>query len=86
MVEAATLQQQLDRIKIGFKASAPAEVVQSIDAVIGQLVAAGVERKPLTEGDPIPSFSLDDTDGQRVSSDELLRHGPAVISFYRGGW
>ncbi len=37
-------------------------------------------------GDPMPSFLLPGSKGRLVSLDELLRSGPAVISFNRGHW
>ncbi len=36
--------------------------------------------------DQAPSFTLPDAQGNPVSLAELLRHGPAVVTFYRGGW
>jgi peroxiredoxin len=40
----------------------------------------------LSIGDVIPTFVLPDAYGHPVSSNELLGHGPLVISFYRGDW
>lgn len=37
-------------------------------------------------GDPMPPFLLTGSNGRLVSLDELLRSGPAVISFNRGHW
>jgi peroxiredoxin len=37
-------------------------------------------------GDVAPDFSLPDQHGTLVSLSEQLRHGPVVLSFYRGGW
>jgi peroxiredoxin len=37
-------------------------------------------------GEQIPSFTLPDPWGALVSSDDLLKRGPLVISFYRGDW
>ena len=37
-------------------------------------------------GDAAPEFILNDPDGKPVSSTELLKRGPLVISFYRGVW
>ncbi len=37
-------------------------------------------------GAKMPSFTLKDTDGKTVSSDELLNKGNLVITFYRGAW
>ncbi len=40
----------------------------------------------LSEGDEIPTFSLTDATGKRVSSIDLLKSGPVVLVFYRGAW
>jgi peroxiredoxin len=40
----------------------------------------------LTEGAKAPSFEFADREGKLVSSRELLRDGPVVLTFYRGAW
>ncbi|WP_117193745.1 peroxiredoxin-like family protein [Rhizobium terrae] len=42
--------------------------------------------KALQAGDAAPEFTLQDTDGNTVSSRSLLSHGPLVLTFYRGVW
>lgn len=37
-------------------------------------------------GDQFPKFRLGDATGNEVSSTELLRSGPLLITFYRGEW
>jgi peroxiredoxin len=37
-------------------------------------------------GDTLPSFQLSSSDGKNLSSAELLKKGPLVITFYRGSW
>jgi peroxiredoxin len=37
-------------------------------------------------GDTLPSFALSDALGKEVTSDELLKKGPLLITFYRGDW
>lgn len=64
----------------------PADVFDTILKTSGELIAQKLEEKSLTEGDVIPSFTLTDALGDVRSSDQLLREGPLVISFYRGGW
>ena len=81
-----SLQQELDRLKLSFKQKTPTKVFQTIKSVIEELDASGIEQKPLKEGDSIPPFSLMDTQGNAVSSDDLLAHGTVVMNFYRGGW
>jgi len=40
----------------------------------------------LKEGDIAPEFVLPNAIGADVSLSELLKKGPVVLSFYRGGW
>ena len=37
-------------------------------------------------GERAPEFRLPDTSGKIVRSDDLLRSGPLVLTFYRGSW
>ena len=37
-------------------------------------------------GSRVPDFELDNHDGRRVASAELLAGGPMVLSFFRGSW
>jgi peroxiredoxin len=42
--------------------------------------------KAMQAGDAAPEFTLQDADGNSVSSRALLTRGPLVVSFYRGVW
>jgi peroxiredoxin len=37
-------------------------------------------------GDRAPGFELPNVGGEQISLASLLRRGPAVVTFYRGGW
>jgi len=41
---------------------------------------------PLKAGDKAPGFSLPNASGQLVHLQDLLKHGPVVLTFYRGAW
>jgi cytochrome oxidase Cu insertion factor (SCO1/SenC/PrrC family) len=47
---------------------------------------SGILDRIVPVGSPAPSFTLDNHDGRRVSSDDLLAGGPVVVSFFRGSW
>ncbi len=47
---------------------------------------SGYEDRALRVGDKAPAFQLPDTEGQSVSSADLLAQGPLVVTFYRGVW
>ncbi len=82
----STLQERLDRIKAGFQAQVPPEVVATFEEAVQGLRDSGIMAGLPAVGSQLPAFSLPDTEGNIVSSDELLANGPAVITFYRGVW
>ncbi len=82
----STLQERLDRIKAGFQAQVPPEVVTTFEEAVQGLRDSGIMARLPAVGSQLPAFSLPDTEGNIVSSDELLANGPAVITFYRGVW
>jgi peroxiredoxin len=62
------------------------EVAQLIERHIDELRGPRATSRPLKADDSMPAFTLQDVDGNRVSSTELLARGPLVVSFYRGTW
>lgn len=86
-----SLQDKLDAFKADFEAgkppySVPYSVIQTMHRATAELIASGAARKALKAGDKAPAFTLDDPDGNPVSSTDLLRQGPLVVTFYRGVW
>jgi peroxiredoxin len=51
-----------------------------------ELIDSGHAERALKAGAVGPSFTLADSNGLRVSSADLLRRGPLIITFYRGVW
>jgi peroxiredoxin len=86
-----TLQARLDAFKADFVAgkppyNAPAQVHVVMKRATDELSASGQAGRTLKVGDKAPVFTLNDPEGNPVSSAELLSKGPLVISFYRGVW
>jgi hypothetical protein len=50
------------------------------------LVDSGQADNALKAGDTAPEFTLEDADGNSVSSRALLARGPLIATFYRGVW
>ena len=50
------------------------------------LVDSGIADKTLQEGETLPAIRLPNATGQTIDISDLLKSGPVVISFYRGGW
>ncbi len=80
------MQQELADFRAQFERTAPAERVALYEAKIGELRASGVLDSALRAGDLAPDFALPGVDGREIGLTDLLRHGPVVVTFYRGGW
>jgi len=66
--------------------NAPAWIHEPMHRGTAELIAAGQALRALKAGDGAPAFVLNDPDGKPVSSAELLKQGPLVLTFYRGAW
>ena len=86
-----SLQDKLDAFRNNFEAGgppyrAPAWVHEPMHRATAELKASGIEKTALKVGDRAPAFSLFNQDHAQVSSSDLLREGPLVVSFFRGHW
>ncbi len=82
----STLRERLQRIKENFTQQAPPEAITAINNSNESIRASGLLSKAPTEGDILPSFDLEDTEGHLSHSEELIKRGPLVLTFYRGLW
>lgn len=57
-----------------------------MDRATADLAASDLIANALQKGAKLPNFTLSNAQGQEVHSEALLKQGPLVISFYRGGW
>jgi peroxiredoxin len=80
------LQQQLDAFKAEFARTAPVGRPTLYEAKIEELRSSFAEERAIRTGDPAPDFTLPDPQGRDVSLGRLLEAGPAIVTFYRGGW
>jgi len=87
----ASLQSRLDEFKKAFESGAPPynaphDAIETMHRATAALQASGLENIALKVGDRAPEFTLFNQDHVKVNSGELLRHGPVVVSFFRGHW
>ena len=80
------LQQQLEAFKAEFVRTAPPGRAALYEAKIEELRATFAPDRAIGKGDHAPDFTLPDQQGHPVALSELLRDGPVVVTFYRGGW
>lgn len=80
------LDQQLRDHRESFALTAPPGRAALYEAKIEELRSTFSVRHGLGEGDRAPDFALPDAKGGVVSLMSALAGGPAVVTFYRGGW
>ena len=80
------LEQQLAAFKAEFARTAPAGRQALYEAKIEELRASFAMKAAIGIDDQAPDFRLPDAQGKPVSLADMLRRGPAVVTFYRGGW
>jgi len=85
-LQAEKLSDSLDKKRADFLASAPKEAIKSYQDGIDAVAASGIYNKALKTGDKAPDFELEDAFGNKVSLSSLLKKGPVVLTWYRGGW
>jgi hypothetical protein len=64
----------------------PPEKLAVMDRSTEDLAHSGITASCLQEGHPAPDFVLANTSGKSVSLNDILKRGPVVLTFYRGGW
>ena len=81
-----SLTQELTDHREGSRKAIPPDKLAVMDACTEELAVSGIVETGLKVGDRAPDFTLPNAVGNTVALRELLKSGPVVISFYRGGW
>lgn len=81
-----SLTSELAAFRAEFMGAAPPEIRDAMAQADFALAASGLAERALKAGDHAPDFALPGVDGRTVRLSTLLREGPVVVSFYRGGW
>lgn len=81
-----TLQERLNAHKAEFESKVPPEKLAIMHRATEDLRRSGILERVIKVGDVAPEFLLPNLRGEKVSSSELLRRGPLVLTFYRGVW
>jgi len=80
------LQTQLDATQIAFRSQVPAEVLVKMNKATQDLTNSDILNGSLQVGEFVPDFTLPNQQGELRQLSSLLKNGPLIISFYRGGW
>ncbi len=81
-----TLQEKLDAYRAEFESKVAPEKLAVMHRATEDLRRSGILDRVIKVGQPAPEFVLQSLHGEKVSSPELLRRGPLVVTFYRGVW
>jgi peroxiredoxin len=81
-----SLQDQLDEITANTRKLVQADRLAVGERAVEELFATGVEDRILPVGATAPAFTLRDSHGRIVRSEDMLALGPMVVKFFRGRW
>ena len=82
----ASLQDSIDAFTAEMAKHAPPEVLATLAREIRKLAESAIAARAPNEGAVAPGFSLPDAGGWTTTLSNVLARGPAVVTFYRGGW
>ena len=80
------LEQELAAFKAEFSRTAPAGRAALYEAKIEELRADFALASAVGVDEAAPDFALPNAAGKSIVLKELLRSGPVILTFYRGGW
>lgn len=80
------LSQKLEAHKQHFRKVADQRKIDVYEEGIEAVIQSGIESSALQEGDDYVDFSLSNAKGETVQISALLKKGPIVLTWYRGGW
>src|ERR1700744_4634127 len=69
-----------------FSAQADSASVRAMTDLVDDLGHSDLIARALKVGEPAPDFELPGSTGEKVRLAELLKHGPVILTWYRGGW
>jgi peroxiredoxin len=81
-----SLGQELADFRTAFEAAAPPGRATLYSAKIEELRREFLLERVVKVGDRVDDFCLPDARGADVSLYQMLKDGPAILCFYRGGW
>lgn len=81
-----SLEQELAAFKAEFSRTAPAGRAALYEAKIEELRADFALESAVGVDEVAPDFALPNSAGKSIVLKELLRSGPVILTFYRGGW
>ena len=81
-----SLKEQLAEYRAGWYQRVPAERQAIMQRHVDQLRSGTISRSMLKVGDHAPAILLENAKGATIDVGTLLKKGPVIVTFYRGGW
>ncbi len=81
-----TLAEQTEQALQEFVSGLPKDTQNTVSGSFERLLASDVAKDAIAIGDAAPDLTLPNAKGGTLQLAELLKRGPVVLSFYRGGW
>lgn len=81
-----SLKAQIDAYNVQKDAKLPADVLALMNTTNEEPIAQHIKDNALQIGQKVENFSLANHNGENIELADLLKKGPVIISFYRGGW
>lgn len=81
-----TLQQQIEAFQAQLVTQLPPAMLAELANSSAALIQTGIAQQSVKTGEQAPDFTLPDVFGNAVTLSDLLKHGPVVVTFYRGEW
>ncbi len=80
------LQREIRKFQEAMLPKIPKVILETLLKTTERQVKSGIAARARREGDDAPNFSLRNVRGEPIELAKLLERGPAVVTFYRGGW
>ena len=85
-IAAEQSQQELKQLKEKFSSTASNEKKADYEKGIQYVAESGVLESAIQQGDRAPDFQLTNALGDSAQLSVLLKEGPVILVWYRGGW
>ncbi|PIF47396.1 peroxiredoxin [Chryseobacterium sp. 52] len=80
------LAKRIEELNNELSLNLPKEVLEAFRKSVEDLKTKNSAENSIKVGDNMPEFSLPNSNGEMVSSREILKKGKMILAFYRGNW
>ncbi len=86
LAQTDSLKTKLEEKKNNFLKKADKKKIEVYEAGIDSVGQSGVTKNAIQVGQQAPDFTLTNAKGKTVTLSALLKEGPVILTWYRGGW